>query len=276
MQLLIATRLHICRLQQLPEQTGGIRMLNRLPRAAGALAGVIAGITALSLVPAGAAASSRSAGPAGSPRPARAAASARPSRPAARPDASVPCGAFCANYFTQKYGPGFVLNDFRGRQATGTRVTLHYASNSDPAEDWSIWPTGTVRQLASFGIVSRALALHYGADQAFEAEFAPYGTPTGLCAGLVGVAASGESVTLQWCGQSGKTVWVIDAADQAGSYAPLINGSDRNFSDPQVLTEPGWPARWPRPQLLSYRLQKFADGIVYDDQMWDNTTGVLP
>ncbi|MGD0374576.1 MAG: hypothetical protein ABSB01_08340 [Streptosporangiaceae bacterium] len=261
-------------------------MASRLSRAAGALAGAIAGITALSLVPAGAAtASSRQAGPAGSTRQAGTAGStrqagrrtpARPSQPAARPDASVPCGAFCASYFTEKYGPEFVLNDFRGRQATGTRVTLRYASNSDPAEDWSIWPTGTVRQLAAFGIVSRALALHYGADQAFEAEFAPYGTPTGLCAGLAGGAASGESVTLQWCGQSGKTVWVTDAADQAGNYAPLINGSDRNFSDPQVLTEPGWPTRWPRPQLISDRLQKFADGTVYDDQMWDNTTGVLP
>jgi hypothetical protein len=43
-----------------------------------------------------------------------------------------------------------------------------------------------------------------------------------------------------------------------------------------VLTEPGWPTRRHRPQLISYRLQKFADGTVYDDQMWDNTVGVLP
>jgi hypothetical protein len=71
-------------------------------------------------------------------------------------------------------------------------------------------------------------------------------------------------------------VWVSDAADASGDYAPLINGSDRDFSDPQVLTEPGWPTRRHRPQLISYRLQKFADGTVYDDQMWDNTVGVLP
>jgi hypothetical protein len=124
--------------------------------------------------------------------------------------------------------------------------------------------------------VSRDLALHYGSDQAFEAQFAPYGTPTGLCAGLAAAASSGQNVTLQWCGASGRTVWIIDAADQSGSYAPLINGSDANFSDPQVLTEPGWPARPSRPQLISYRLQKFANGSVYDDQMWDNTAGVLP
>ena len=188
----------------------------------------------------------------------------------------MPCGAFCANYFTEVYGPEFVLNDFRGREVPGTRVTLHYASNSDRSEDWTIWPAGTVDQLAAFGIVSRSVALHYGADEAFEAQYAPYGVGSGLCAGLAGDATNGESVTLHWCGENGRTIWVIDAADQAGSYAPLINGSDRNFSDPQVLTEPGWPVRWPHPQLVSYRLQKFADGTVYDDQMWNNTTGVLP
>jgi hypothetical protein len=231
-------------------------MLNHLSRALGALAGVVACSTALSLAPASA--------------------SSRPGRPAARPDATPPCGAFCADYYTQEYGPRFILNDFRGRQAAGTRVTLQFASNSDPAEDWTIWPAGTVDQLAAFGIVSRALALHYGSDQAFEAEFAPYGTGTGLCMGLASHAVSGESVTLRWCGRSGRTIWVFDAADQAGGYAPLINGSDRNFSDPQVLTEPGRPVRWPHPELVSYRLRKFADGTVYDDQMWDNTTGVVP
>lgn len=153
---------------------------------------------------------------------------------------------------------------------------MHYASNSDPAEDWTIWPAGTVSQLAAFGIVSHNLALHYGPDQAFEAEYAPYGAGTGLCAGLARAAVNRESVTLQECGQSGRSVWVIDAADQSGRYTPLINGSDTNFSDPQVLTEPGRPARWPNPQLISYRLQKFANGTVYDDQMWDNTIGVLP
>ena len=172
-------------------------MLSRLPRAPGALTAVIAGITALSLVPAGAAtvsarlpagriaAACRAGRIAAACQAGRIAAACRPgriaaacwgrslvaaTRPAAGPDASVPCGVFCASYFTEEYGPEFVLNDFRGRQVTGTRVTLRYASNSDPAEDWSIWPAGTVRQLAAFGIVSQALALHYGADQAFEAE----------------------------------------------------------------------------------------------------------
>jgi hypothetical protein len=79
-------------------------------------------------------------------------------------------------------------------------------------------------------------------------------------------------------------MWVYDSADQdadladqdAGLFAPLINGSDTNFSDPRVLTEPGSPMRGPMPWLVSCRLQKFADGTVYDDQMRNNTVGVLP
>jgi hypothetical protein len=208
--------------------------------------------------------------------PPAARATVRPHRLAVTPAATAPCGPYCANYFTQGYGPGFILNDRAARAATGTRVTLSYASNVRRAEDWTIWPAGTVRQLAAFGLVSRKLALHYGPDQAFEAQFAPYGVPTGLCAGLGRPAASGESVTLQWCGVTGRTVWITDVADGSAGYAPLINGSDRNFSDPQVLTEPGAPARRTRPQLMSFRLQKFASGTVYDDQMWANSVGMVP
>jgi len=133
-------------------------MLNQLPRAAaaaGALACVVAGLTALSLGPAGA------------------------STAWLRP----------------------------GRSAS--------SRNSDRSQDWTIWPAGTVDQLAAFGIVSRSVALHYGADEAFEAQYAPYRAGSGLCAGLAGDATNGESVTLQWCGENGRTIWVIDAADQA-------------------------------------------------------------
>jgi hypothetical protein len=230
-------------------------MLNRFPRAFGLLAGVTAAAAALNVGMA-------------------TAAGASPHRTHGIKNATPSCGTFCANYFVETYGPGFVLKDLRARQRPGTRVILHAASNSEPGEDWAVWPAGTVRRLASFGLVSRALALHYGADQAFEVEFAPYGDGTGLCAGLATRAASGEGVTLQWCGESSRTLWVFDAASQDGSYAPLINGSDTDFSDPQVLTEPG-PPTW-RQSLTSFRLQTFADGTVYDDQMWDNTVGVLP
>jgi hypothetical protein len=193
-----------------------------------------------------------------------------------KPHATPACGPTCANYFVQEFGRRFVFNDYRGHQAPGTRVLLFSPSNTNLDEDWTVWPTGTVAQLAAFGLVSRSLALHYGSDNAFEVQYAPYGVGSGMCAGVAHTAVSGEAVTLQWCGQSARTVWVLDAASTSGGYAPLINGSDTNFSDPQVLTEPGWPLSRPRPGLVTSRLQEFSGGTVYDDQMWDNTVGALP
>ena len=68
----------------------------------------------------------------------------------------------------------------------------------------------------------------------------------------------GEGVTLQPCGVSSNTVWIVDTYDSAGGpvhhgYVPLINGSDTNFSQPFVLTYPksGFPTDTPRPQLRS-------------------------
>jgi hypothetical protein len=215
-------------------------------------------------------------------------------RPEQVKSAATPaCGTFCVNYFVQEFDSRFVLNDYRGHKSAGTRVLLYPPSNTNLDEDWTVWPAGTVSELASFGLVSRSLALHYGADHAFELQFAPYGVGSGLCAGVARAATSGESVTLQWCGQSARTIWVLDAANASGvsgggsggprtgagatgGYAPLINGSDTNFSDPQVLTEPAWPLSQPRPGLVTSRLQEFADGAVYDDQMWDNSVGALP
>lgn len=230
-------------------------MLNRCCRALGTLVSAVAVSAVLG---------ASSAGPAGAATP--------PGRPGATPS----CGATCANYFVQEYGPYYVLNDFYARQAVGTPISLRPAGNTYSKEDWTIWPSGTVRQLAELGLVSRKLDLHYAADQAFEVQFAPLGVGSGRCAGTAKTAASGERVTLQWCGRSARTIWIVDSADQDGAFTPLINGSDTNFSDPQVLTEPGSPTRWPRPWLISYRLQRFAQGNIYDDQMWDDTLGVLP
>jgi hypothetical protein len=197
---------------------------------------------------------------------------------AGRPAATPACGATCANYFVQEFGHKFVLNDFRSHTSVGTKVLLYPRSNANRDEDWTIWPAGTVAQLAAFGLVSKDLAIHYGSDNAFEIQYAPYGVGSGKCVGVAHPATGGGSapVSLQWCGRGATTLWILDSASASGDYAPLITGTDANFSDPQVLTEPGYPLHWPRPQLTTTRLHQFSDGTVYDDQMWNNTLGVLP
>ena len=203
------------------------------------------------------------------------AASARPGH--AVGSATASCGTYCSNYFTEEFGRSFVLNDYRSEQSVGTRVLLYPPSNANKDDDWTIWPAGTVAQLASVGLISPALALHFSADDAFELQYAPYGVGSGMCAGVASApGVTGERVTLRWCGRSARTIWIADATASSGGYGPLISGADTDFSDPQVLTEPVYPGRRPRPGLVTERLQEFADGTVYDSQMWDNSRGVVP
>jgi len=66
-------------------------------------------------------------------------------------------------------------------------------------------------------------------------------------------------------------------------YAPLINGSDTNFSHPYVLSYPtsGYPTDQPRPELQVTELTGFSNGFgpivgnVDENQLWGSDTGVL-
>jgi hypothetical protein len=128
-------------------------------------------------------------------------------------------------------------------------------------------------------------------DPAFEIEYAPNGQLSGLCVGVAKTAVQEEGVTLQECGASSKTVWAIDLYDQpfdsfGKGYAPLINGSDTNFSQPYVLTYPqsGYPTDKPRPQLQVDNLTGYTQGFppatialnyptVPDYQLWGADLG---
>jgi hypothetical protein len=140
--------------------------------------------------------------------------------------------------------------------------------------------------------VSPEVDLHYGAgatgfpdDAAFEVQYSPYGVDSGLCAGVAATAISGEKVTLEPCGVSSKTLWIVDSADTvAHGYVPLINGSDTNFSQPYVLTYPAaaYPTDMPRPELYVSNLtgsqgangQPFP-GTVNSNQLWGADFGQL-
>jgi hypothetical protein len=199
------------------------------------------------------------------------------------------CGTSCINLFVRTFSshrnPQFVMDVYKQAQKVGQPVILFRTSNSDPAEDFTVSEQGTVHDFFLAGLVSAALNLHYGGgtatspnDQAFEFEYAPFGADTGLCVGTAATAGSRTPVSLQPCGVSAKTVWVVDSADAiTGFYVPLINGSDTNFSHPFVLTYPqdGFPTDKPRPQLLTDFLQGFSTGTILDRQLWSADFGVL-
>jgi hypothetical protein len=221
--------------------------------------------------------------------------------------ATPSCGNTCVDIFSQEFGhhntPNFLLDVYQQHIRIGQPVILFRSSNNDQAEDFRLEFQGTVADFYLAGLVSAALALHYGCvpndspggpdcfgsptlsfnDPAFEIEYTPDGVDSGLCVGVASTAVQEEGVTLQECGASSKTVWAVDVYDQPIesfflNYYPLINGSDTNFSQPFVLTYPqsGYPTDKPRPQLQVDNLSGFTTGFppvinypsIDDNQMW--------
>jgi len=215
--------------------------------------------------------------------------------------ATPSCGFSCIEVFSHDFGthhqPNFVLDTLRQGEKVGQPQILFRTSNSDPAEDYTISYQGLVSDFFTAGLVSAAVDLHYGGlgtlpgggsfpdDYAYEIQYSPYGVDSGLCAGVGATAVAGTKVTLQPCGVSSKTVWIVDSADSTFSgYVPLINGSDTNFSQPFVLTYPAssYPTDMPRPQLYVTNLTGFQgaggfpQGTIDDNQLWGFDQGVLP
>jgi hypothetical protein len=234
--------------------------------------------------------------------------------------ATPSCGGSCVDIFSHQFGthhdPSYVVDVLRQGEKVGQPIILFRTANFDPAEDWTAAFQGTTADFFAAGLVSSAVALHYGCipsgvagtnfpdcygettvavnDPAFEIEYAPFGVDSGLCMGLAATATSDEGVTLQPCGVSAKTVWIVDIFDSlnttfAGGYVPLINGSDTNFSQPFVLTYPndGFPTDKPRPQLTVTNITGSSQtsppffipgpelGTVNVNQLWGADTGIL-
>jgi hypothetical protein len=185
--------------------------------------------------------------------------------------ATPSAGPSAIDIFSRDFGthatPMFSLDTLRQGEKVGQPQILFRTSNSDPALDYTISYQGLVSDFYAAQLVSAAVDLHYGGgativpganpitfpdDAAFEVQYDPYGVDSGLCAGVAATAVAGEKVTLQPCGVSSKTLWIVDSADTIrGGYVPLINGSDTNFSQPYVLTYPSsaYPTDKPRPEL---------------------------
>jgi len=196
--------------------------------------------------------------------------------------ATPPCGFGCIDLFSRMFGthmhPNFVFSAKGGSANTGTPIILWRASNSDSSEDFTVANEGTVHDFFLAGLVSAALDLHYHSRHAFEVEFAPFGNETGQCIGVPTTARNGTRVALEPCGESSKTIWVDLGGAIIGFYVPLVNGSDTNFSHPYVLSYPasGFPTDNPRPQLVTWTLQKFSNGQTHDNQLFGARFGILP
>lgn len=117
---------------------------------------------------------------------------------------------------------------------------MYPVSKSNPAGDIVGHRAGLVSDFYKDRLVSAQVNKHYGNLNAVEVEYAPHGKRTGLCAGLAHTAYQNEGLTLQKCGMSAKTVWIIDTADSPSTasqgHFPLVSGSTTNFAHPYAMT----------------------------------------
>ena len=224
--------------------------------------------------------------------------------------ATPSCGHDCLDLFSREFGTHAPPELRAWTCCARARRSASRSSCSAPATATrrKTSPSPSRADTSDFyaaGLVSSAVALHYGCtagqfgihrcttgvdDPAFETEYAPYGVDSGLCVGVASTAVQNEGVSLQPCGVSSRTVWILDLNDSPSTlnhdYVPLINGSDTNFSHPFVLTYPknGFPtdtaaaaAAGPEPDrfLPGHWPLGTPIGTVQDNQLWGADFGIL-
>jgi putative Ig domain-containing protein/IPT/TIG domain-containing protein len=206
--------------------------------------------------------------------------------------ATPECGPSCPDLFSlvnsTHASPAFIL-DATGEDIDNPVVT-YPASGGYPGEDFSISDEGLVSEFYEAGLVSFGVGLHYGCvagletancdgapnDEAIEIQYSPYGAPTGECVGIPSTAAQGTVVSLQPCGVSARTLWMLPSVRSLDSSVPLIAATDTNFTTPYVLTDSGPLDGLPfEQQLETATLQENPAGQVSSSQLWGADFGRL-
>jgi hypothetical protein len=191
--------------------------------------------------------------------------------------ATSACGTNCVNWFSAAYGtaahPAFVLNVRNQVASVGQQINLAAASGANQGEDFEAAFQGKVSDFVAAGLMNPGLGSLYGNLSVDEFQYAPGNSPTGLCVGVATTPAPDTAVTLQPCGATARTTWILDpVTTSAGSFDALINGAtDSNFSEPFSLT-----ALRPLPLFTSRLRLDVHSQAVLNHQLWANVPGALP
>ena len=183
--------------------------------------------------------------------------------------ASVACRS-CSSLYNQKFGTADVSAVSGGTAAPGQAVILAAAAPST-TEDWTVGFDGTVNDFFNAGLINATLDAQYGSDETFEFQYQPGGISSGQCLGIASGPAQGTKITLQPCGVTVNTLWILDAADGSGGYAPYVSGSDTQYPAPFVLT-----ASKVGGHFTTRALKTNEKGVIAKAQMWQVISGVLP
>ena len=141
----------------------------------------------------------------------------------------------CVNLFSYQFGthasPNYTVDVLRQGEKVGQPIILFRTANYDPALDWTFSIQGTVADFFAAGLVSAAVALHYGCISAgasanfpncpfniagfnipvtgndsdllaVENQYSPFGVESGLCMGVAATA-------VQRRGRDAAAVWRV-------------------------------------------------------------------
>jgi hypothetical protein len=184
--------------------------------------------------------------------------------------ASPACGDSCMTLTSEAYGPGYVSSVLPARMRFTAPPVIMAPSGPYQDEDFQAMYLGPVSVLYHDGIVSSAVELNWSDDGAYEYVYAPGGKVSSLCLGVGSTAVQGTPVTLEPCGVSARTVWVVMANSWSRVFTPLINGTDTRLFNPFVLT-----AGSDNGQLTMDQLIVYLGRVPVYGQMWRDFYGAI-
>ena len=195
---------------------------------------------------------------------------------AAASAATPQCASNCLTPRSAAY-PGFVETVLLGIPLRGVPTIVSPAAGWNPGEDFTVPTRGPVSSFSANGMVSAAVASHYGGSGylAVQIEYAPYGKPSGLCSGIATTAYQDEALSLQPCSTPDTTVWILDFKDsQIQDDFSIINASTTDFAHPFVMTILGNPAHQLFTPIILQHLTG-NPGNVPANELWSTAPGTL-
>jgi hypothetical protein len=192
------------------------------------------------------------------------------------------CASACADLYTQKFGPRYLLASLQGMAWVNQGIILRRASRNHPSEDFVIKNLGSVGSFYGHQWPNTPrLDTGYSALTAYELQYEPYGVSSGFCAGTWPgeVAQPGFKVRLEPCSRHRNVVWAVFTGQFVGDhtapgYDVLISAATNSLADPLVLNYPvGNPADMPSPRVNVQPLHGYADRTIFDSQQWAYRNG---
>lgn len=180
--------------------------------------------------------------------------------------ATMKCGARCVTLASEKFGASDVVAV--GSSSAGELAAFWYNSG----EDFFGQPEGTVRDFSKAGVISGSLAKTYGSDQIYQYVYAPDGHVTDEC---LGTSAGSTAVTLQSCGASPNTLWVVLNGWAHGNFEPVLS-AQLSAQSAMLLTASAAKGALTVTQmnLSTSTANGVTTSTVSPNQMWETVCGV--